>query len=69
MTVAAQQVLKRVRRELRLILRILRADRLQRERRLGERLRLRREWEGRATTSCRQSRSTVSFPLPLAYTA
>ena len=50
MTVAAHQVLKRVPRELRLILRILRADRLQRERRLGEPLRLRREWEatGRA---------------------
>ena len=50
MTVAAHQILKRVRRELRLIRRILRADHLQRERWLGERLRLKREWEevGRA---------------------
>jgi hypothetical protein len=45
MTMAAHQVLKRVRRELRLILRILRADLLQHEKWEAERLRLKREWE------------------------
>ncbi|HEY5168099.1 MAG TPA: hypothetical protein VIK03_01710, partial [Thermoleophilia bacterium] len=41
----ARRVLTRVKRELRLVLRILRADHLQREKWQADRLRLKREWE------------------------